>query len=188
MTRLYSRIAGALALATLIGGLPLAVQAQARPLKIGFVDAPRLLAESPQAEAASRQLQNEFGAKQRDLLGKQKALQDRAEKLKKDAAVMGAEERRNAEATFRKDERDFARLADELNEDSGRRRNELLGKVRVEVGGEVVRYGKQNGYDLIVQDAAYVDPALDVTAQVLAALKAKAGAPAAPAARPPAKP
>jgi outer membrane protein len=188
MVSSYSRIAGLLSLVAILAGLPVAAQAQARPLKIGFVDAPRLLAESPQAEVASRQLQNEFGAKQRDLLAKQKALQDRAEKLKKDAAVMGAEERRNAEATFRKDERDFARLADELNEDSGRRRNELLGKVRVEVGGEVVRFGKANGYDLIVQDAAYVDPSIDVTAQVLQALKAKAGAPAAPAAKPPAKP
>lgn len=177
--------AGLAALLLVLG--PLTVHAQARPLKIGFVDAQRVLAESPQAEVAGRQIQNEFGPRQRDFVAKQKALQDRAEKLKKDGAVMGAEERRNAEAAFRKDERELQRLVEELNDDFERRRKELFGKARVDVASEVARFGKQNGYDLIIEGAAYVDPAIDVTVQILQALKARGGAPA-PAAKPPAKP
>lgn len=153
--------------------LPMLAQAQAKPMKIGFVNVARLLAESPQAAAASRQLDNEFGPRQRELVAKQKTLQERADKLKKDGAVMGAEERRNAEAGLRKDEREFARLADELREDVNRRQNEAIGKLRVDLGTEVAKFARQNGYDLIISDAAYVDPAIDITAQVLQALQAK---------------
>ena len=140
--------------------LPVLAQAQAKPMKIGFVNVARLLAESPQAAAASRQLDNEFGPRQRELVAKQKTLQERADKLKKDGAVMGAEERRNAEAGLRKDEREFARLADELREDVNRRQNEAIGKLRVDLGTEVAKFARQNGYDLIISDAAYVDLAI----------------------------
>ena len=159
--------------AAVLALLPLLAHAQAKPMKIGFVNVARLLAESPQASAASRQLDNEFGPRQRELVAKQKTLQERADKLKKDAAVMGAEERRNAEASLRKEEREFTRLADELREDVNRRQNEAIGKLRVDLGTEVAKFARQNGYDLIISDAAYVDPAIDITGQVLQALQAK---------------
>ena len=74
----------------------------AKPLKVGFVNVARLLAESPQANAANRSLENEFAPRQRDLLAKQKAFKDRADKIQKDGAVMGADERCNAENDYRR--------------------------------------------------------------------------------------
>lgn len=181
MASIFTRNFAAAGLAGLLALLPGFAQAQAKPLKLGFVNVARLLAESPQANAASRQLDNEFGPRQRDLVAKQKTLQDRADKLKKDGAVMGADERRNAEASLRKEEREFARLADELREDVNRRQNEAIGKLRVDLGTEVAKFARQNGYDLIVSDAAYVDPAIDITAEILQALQARpGGAPAKP--------
>lgn len=154
--------------------------AQAKDLKVAFVNVTRLLAESPQANAANRALENEFAPRQRDLVAKQNALKARADKFNKDAAVMGAEERRNAENELRKDEREFARLADELREDLNNRKNEALNKLRVDLLTEVERFARQGGYDLIVSDALFVSPNMDVTAQILQGLQAKAGGAAKP--------
>lgn len=176
------RKTGLILAAVLALTVPVLAQAQAaKPLKIGFVNVARLLAEAPQANAANRQLENEFAPRQRDLVAKQKAFKERADKLQKDAAVMGAEERRNAESDMRKDERDLAMQFEDLREDLNNRKNEELGKLRVELLRQVEGFAKQGGYDMIVSDALYVTPAMDVTAQVLQALRSSPG-------QPPAKP
>jgi outer membrane protein len=152
--------------------LPAVSQAQtAKPLKIGFVNVQRLLIESPQANAANRALENEFAPRQRDLQAKQKAFKDRADKFQKDGAVMGADERRNTENDLRRDERELARQIEELREDLNNRKNEELGKLRIDVLRQIEAFAKQGGYDLIVSDGLYVSQALDVTAQVLQALQ-----------------
>ncbi len=162
--------------------VPSVAQAQtAKALKIGFVNVQRLLIESPQANAANRALENEFAPRQRDLLAKQKAFKDRADKFQKDGAVMGADERRNAENDLRRDERDLARQVEELREDLNNRKNEELGKLRIDVLREIEGFAKQGGFDLILSDGLYVAPALDVTAQVLQGLQSRNGAPKAPA-------
>jgi outer membrane protein len=159
----------------------------AKPLKVGFVNVQRLLIESPQANAANRALENEFAPRQRDLVAKQKAFKDRADKFQKDGAVMGADERRNTENDLRRDERDLGRQVDELREDLNNRKNEELGKLRVNVLREIEGFAKQGAYDLIVSDALYVNPALDVTAQVLQGLQSRGGAASGPT-KAPAKP
>jgi outer membrane protein len=90
---------------------------------------------------------------------------------------MGADERRNTENELRKDERDLARQIEELREDLNNRKNEELGKLRIDVLREIEGFAKQGGYDLIVSDGLYVSQTLDVTAQVLQALQSQTGAP-----------
>jgi outer membrane protein len=157
--------------------MPAIAQAQAtKELKIGFVNVQRLLIESPQANAANRALESEFAPRQRDLQAKQKVFKERADKFQKDGAVMGADERRNTENELRKDERDLARQIEELREDLNNRKNEELGKLRIDVLREIEGFAKQGGYDLIVSDGLYVSQNLDVTAQVLQALQSQTGA------------
>jgi outer membrane protein len=157
--------------------MPAIAQAQAaKTPKIGFVNVQRLLIESPQANAANRALESEFAPRQRDLQAKQKAFKERADKFQKDGAVMGADERRNTENELRKDERDLARQIEELREDLNNRKNEELGKLRIDVLREIEGFAKQGGYDLIVSDGLYVSQTLDVTAQVLQALQSQTGA------------
>ncbi len=161
--------------------LPTAFAQAAGGVKVGFVNVGRLLAESPQASNANRALENEFAPRQRELLAKQKELKDRAEKLQKDAAVMGAEERRNAENDFRRDERDLARQLDELREDLNVRKNEELGRLRIDLLREVDSFARKGGYDLIVSDGVlFVSEGIDVTNQILEALQARGGQAARP--------
>jgi outer membrane protein len=169
-----------LALLTLAAvSLPLgAAQAQT---KIGVVNVQRLLQESPQAQAASNALENEFAARRRDLEAQQKDLKAREDKLQKDGAVMAEAERRNAEKALRDGQRELARKQNEFLEDLNVRRNEALGQLQRTVLQEVQTYAKSAGFDVVVADALYASPAVDITSQVLSALQArKAPAPAKP--------
>lgn len=151
--------------------------------KIGFVNTARLLEESPQARAAQTALEGEFLPRQRELAAQQKTLQDKEEKLKRDAAVMSEADRAKAERELRDGQRDLARRFNELQEDANLRRNEEFGKVQRSLLQEVQTYARANGFDLVVSDGVlFASPAVDITQQVVAALKAKG--PAAPPAAP----
>jgi outer membrane protein len=158
-----------LALVTLAAAaMPLgAAHAQA---KIGVVNVQRLLQEAPQAQAASQALENEFANRRRDLENQQRDLKAREDKLQKDGAVMAEAERRNAEKTLRDGQRDLARKQNEFLEDLNVRRNEALGQLQRTVLQEVQTYAKSANLDVVVADALYASPAVDITGQVLAAL------------------
>lgn len=169
---LFALAAAAAVLAPAAGAL---AQTQA---KIGFVNVSRLLAEAPQAQAASAALESEFAGRRRDLENQQKDLKSREEKLQKDGAVMAENERRNAEKALRDGQREFARKQNEFLEDLNVRRNEALGQLQRAVVQEIQAYAKTAGFDIVVADALYASPALDITAQVLAALQSRNKTPA----------
>jgi outer membrane protein len=150
-----------------------AAQAQA---KIGVVNIARLLQEAPQAQAASAALESEFAARRRDLENQQKDLKAREDKLAKDGAVMAEAERRNSEKTLRDGQRELARKQNEFLEDLNVRRNEALGQLQRSVLQEVQAYAKSAGLDVVVADALYASPSVDITGQVLSALQARKGA------------
>jgi len=160
------------------GALPLqAAQAQT---KIGVVNVARLLQESPQAQAASQALESEFATRRRELETQQKDLKAREDKLQKDGAVMAAAERSNAEKSLREGQREFARKQNEFLEDLNVRRNEVLGQLQRTILQEVQTFAKGAGLDVVVSEALYASPSVDVTGQVLSALQARKGAPAKP--------
>ena len=156
-----------------------AAQAQA---KIGVVNVARLLQEAPQAQAASAALENEFAARRRDLEN-QRDLKAKDDKLQKDGATMAEADRRNQEKTLRDGQRELARKQNEFLEDLNVRRNEALGQLQRTVLQEVQTYSKAANLDVVVADALYASPSVDITQQVLSALQAKSGK-----AAPPAKP
>ena len=169
-----------LALVTIAASaLPIgAAQAQA---KIGVVNVARLLQEAPQAQAASQALENEFANRRRELENQQKDLKAREDKLQKDGAVMAANERAAAEKALRDGQREFARKQNEFLEDLNVRRNEVLGQLQRTILQEVQTYAKGAGLDVVVSEALYASPSVDVTQQVLSALQARKGsAPAKP--------
>lgn len=60
-------------------------------------------------------------------------------------------------------------------EDLNVRRNEALGQLQRTVLQEVQTYAKSAGLDVVVADALYASPAVDITNQVLSALQARKG-------------
>ena len=168
-----------LALLTLAASAAPLATAQAQA-KVGVVNVARLLQEAPQAQAASQALENEFANRRRDLENQQKDLKAREDRLQKDGATMSEADRRNQEKALRDGQRELARKQNEFLEDLNVRRNEALGQLQRSVLQEVQTYAKSAGLDVVVADALYASPAVDITNQVLAALQARGKSGAAP--------
>ena len=166
----------------LVATCALAVSATAAAeIKIGYVNFGRLLEESPHAKAAQATLEGEFLPRQRDLAAQQKTLQEKADKLKREAAVMSEADRTRTEREVRDMELNLQRRFNELQEDMNLRRNEEVGKMQRALIQEVQAYAKANGFQLVVSEGVlYATDAVDITPQVVAAMKSKSPAPAAP--------
>ncbi len=155
--------------------------AEAQALKIGFVNFGRLLEESPQAKAAQAALEGEFLPRQRDVAAQRKALQEKVDKLQKEAAVMSEADRLRNEREVRDLELNVNRRFNELQEDLNLRRNEEVGRMQRALLQEVQAYARANGYQLVVSDGVlFAAEGIDITPQLVAAIKAKAPAAATP--------
>lgn len=153
----------------------------AAELKLGFVNAAKILEESPQAEGARNKLEKEFAPRDKELVATQKQIKSREDKLSKDGAVMSESERRKNEREILSEKRDFKRAQDEFREDFNIRRNEEFSKLQKLVFDTIVTLAKQESYDLIVSDGAiYASDRVDITAQVLDSLKGKSSSTAKP--------
>ncbi len=147
--------------------------ASAAELKLGFVNAAKILEEAPQADAARNKLEKEFSARNKKLIDGQKELKTLEDKINKDAAVMSDVERAKAERNINALRRDMKREQDEAREDFNIRRNEEFSKLQKLVYEAIVALAKQESYDLIIGDGAiYSSERIDITDKVMARLKA----------------
>ena len=142
-------------------------------LKIGVVNVPALMQRAPQAAAVSAVLEEEFQPRQREIVAKQKELEELTERVQRDLAVMGETERRNAEKDVRELQREVSRLQNEFQEDLNLRRNEELGGLQRALLKEVTDYAQSAGFDLVVGDGVlYASSAVNITENVLRAMEA----------------
>jgi len=157
--------------------------------KIGIVNAPQLMEESPQGKAVMEAMRAEFAPRQRTLQAQEASLKAKQEKLQKDGATMSEDQRQRAEKDLRDGARDFERARGEFQDDISARRNEEMSRLQKTLGDEVRTYAKTQNFDIVLstEGVVYAAPAYDVTPAILTALQARnAAAPA--TAPPPAKP
>ncbi len=148
-----------------------AMPASAQETKIGVVSLQAIVERAPQTKAVMEALREEFAPRERQIVAKQKEIEDLQAKAQKDLAVMGETERRNAEKTLRDLSREFERMRTEYQEDSNLRQNEEFGVLQRSVLKEVQDYAQAEGYDLIVGDGVlYVSSAVNITEDVLNAV------------------
>ncbi len=145
-------------------------------LNIGFVNTERILRDAAPAKAALAKLDQEFGKREKDLQDMAARLKQLGERLDRDASVMQESERTRRQREFADLEKDFQRKQREFREDLNQRRNEELAQV-VEKAQKVIRQvAEQEKYDLVIGDAVYFNPRIDITDKVIKALST--GAPA----------
>lgn len=147
----------------------------AAELKLGFVNAAKILEDAPQAEHARNKLEKEFSGRNKKLIDGQKEIKTLEDKLAKDGAVMSDAERGKSERNINALRRDLKRDQDEAREDFNIRRNEEFSRLQKQVYEAIVALAKKENYDLIVADGAiYSSERVDITDKVMARLKAAA--------------
>jgi outer membrane protein len=141
--------------------------------KIGFVNTEKLLREAPLSVTAQKKLEREFAARQQDLEKLAKQARDLQAQLDKDGVTMSDSDRKAKERDLGNLSRDLQRKGREFREELNVRRNEELGQIQERARKVIQEIARTEKYDLIVEQAVYVDPKNDITDRVMKALNAK---------------
>lgn len=168
LTRKFFRYIAMGVLAMSAGGA--AVVAYAQEARIAAVDSDRILRESAPAKSAQSKLEQEFSKRDRDLQGMAQKLKAMSDNLDKNGASMSTSERQQRQRDLAQLDTDFQRKQREFREDLNQRRNEELAGVLDRANKVIRQIAEQQHYDLVVQEAVYVSPRINITDQVLKAL------------------
>ena len=141
--------------------------------KIGFVNTERLLREAPLSVNAQKKLEREFAAREQELEKLAKQARDLQAALDKDGVTMSESERKTKERDLGNLSRDLQRKSREFREELNVRRNEELGQIQERARKAIQDIARAEKYDLIVEQAVYVDPKNDITDRVMKALNGK---------------
>ncbi len=146
--------------------------ASAAGTRVAFINATKVVEESPQYAAAKKKLEREFSKRNSALVAKQKQLKKLEQKLERDAAVMSEAEVKRLERDILSRRRKLKNLKTEFREDFALRRNEEINKLRRKVAEVVKAVGRDEKIDLIVSDGVvYFSKRVDISDKVLARLK-----------------
>lgn len=150
--------------------LPSALAAQ--ELKIGYVNSERVLREAAPAKAAQTRLEAEFSKRERDLNEQGQRLKSAAEKLEKEAPTLSESERGRRQREIVEQDRDMQRRRREFQEDLTQRKNEELATVVERANRVIKQIFDAEKYDVILQEAIFAGPRVDITEKVIKTLNA----------------
>jgi outer membrane protein len=163
-------------LVILLGSLAAAVPAQAQEFKAGFVNTDRIFREANTAKTAQAKLEQEFSKREKELVDMGNALKSATEKFEREAPTMAESQRVSRQRQLVDQDRDFQRKRREFQEDLGARKNEELGQVLERANKVVKQLAESEKYDVILQEAVYINPKHDITDKVIKAMNTAAGA------------
>jgi len=138
--------------------------------RIGVVNSERIFKESNMAKASQAKLQAEFAKREKELRDDAQKIKTAAEKLDKDAAVMPDAERVRKQRELADADRELQRKQREFTDDVNQRSFEERSKIAQKANQALKVVAEQRKLDLIVQEAAYVSPKIEVTDDVIKAL------------------
>jgi outer membrane protein len=144
--------------------------AGAADVKIGFVDVERISRESAPAERASKQLEKEFAPRQQELQRREAQIKEFQGQLEREAMTMAESDRRGKEQELARANVEFQRMQREFREDLTIRRNQEIQGLMERANRVIRKIAEADKFDLIIQDAVYRNPRIDITDRVLKAL------------------
>lgn len=139
--------------------------------KLGFIDTSRVYQESVQAQSIKQALDKEFAARQKKL----QAMQQEGLALKKaieSGKVPDTEREVKIKQMLDMDQK-YKEEANDLAEDYNLRRNEEFASLQQNANRVIIDLARKEGYDLIIQDAIFVNSKFDITDTVIKALNAQ---------------
>ncbi|MBC7610199.1 MAG: OmpH family outer membrane protein [Polaromonas sp.] len=149
--------------------------ANAQEFKVGIVNLDRIFREANTAKSAQVKLEQEFSKREKELNDIASQLKTASEKFEREAPTLPESQRATRQKQLVDQDRDFQRKRREFQEDLNSRKNEELQTV-IERANKVVKaLAEAEKYDLIVQEAVYVNPKLDITDKVIKSLNASNG-------------
>jgi outer membrane protein len=164
-SRLFNR---RLLLAAGLGLLTFAATAQ--DFRIGFVNTDRIFREANLAKAAQTKLEQEFSRREKEVQGLAAQLKTASEKFERESPTLPDAQRAARQRQLVEQDRDFQRKQREFQEDLNLRKNEELQSVLERANRVIKQVAEAEKYDLVIQEAVYINPKHDITDKVLSGL------------------
>ena len=147
-----------------------AFSAAAQPVKIGYIDMPRIERESKRVNEGVERLKREFAPREQafnELNGKFMAFQSEVNKLPANTPEAVREKKRRELSDMAQR---FEQTGRRLVEDVEHRKSEERQKFFRDVSAIVKKIAEAQKLDLVLQEAVYAGRAVDITDQVIKAL------------------
>ncbi|HSI55286.1 MAG: OmpH family outer membrane protein [Ramlibacter sp.] len=157
-------------LGLVLGALALAAQAQ--EFRVGFVNTDRIFREANTAKAAQAKLEQEFSKREKELNEVGNGLKALSERFEREAPTLPESQRAQRQKQLIDQDRDFQRKRREFQEDLNARKNEELQQVLERANRVVKQVAEAEKYDVVLQEAVYINPKHDITDKVIRALNA----------------
>lgn len=141
--------------------------AQAGDFKVGVVDTERVLRESVPALKAEKKIEKEFSARDSEIKSLLKQAKELQALLEKENSKLSDAEHRNKERELTGMNVNLQRLQREFREDLNLRKNEELAAVLDKANKAIQQIATSDKYDLILQEAVYRNPKIDITDKVI---------------------
>ena len=144
--------------------------AQAQEFRIGFISTDRIFREANTAKAAQTKLEQEFSRREKELMDLGNTLKTNSEKLERDAPTLSEAQRVARQRQLSEQDREFQRKRREFQEDLNARKNEEFQLVLERANRVVRQVAETEKYDLVLQEAVYINPKHDITEKVIKAI------------------
>jgi outer membrane protein len=154
----------------LVAALGMCMPAWAQEFRVGLVNIDRILREAAPAKAAQAKLEQEFSRREKEINELGASLKGSSEKFEREAPTLAESQRLQRQKQLIDQDRDFQRKRRELQEDVNARKNEELQQVLERAQRVVKQVAEQEKYDLVLQEAVYINPKHDITDKVIRAL------------------
>jgi len=152
----------------LMGFAAIAVHAQ--EIRIGFINTDRIFKEANTAKQAQAKLEQEFSKREKDLNDSGNALKTAVEKFEREAPTLSESQRVTRQKQLGEQDRDFQRKRREFQEELNARKNEEFQLVLERANRVIKQVAEAEKYDLVLQEAVYINPKHDITDKVLKAI------------------
>ena len=159
-------------------GLVIAVagfSASAQEFKVGVVNLDRIFREANSAKAAQTKLEQEFSKREKELNDMATQLKSQSDKFEREAPTLPESQRTTRQRQLVDQDRTFQTKRREFQEDLSARKNEELSQVLERANKVVKQVAEAEKYDVILQEAVYINPKHDITDKVIKALNASSG-------------
>ena len=144
--------------------------AQAQEFRIGFISTDRIFREANTAKAAQIKLEQEFSRREKELMDLGNTLKTNSEKLEREAPTLSETQRVARQRQLSEQDREFQRKRREFQEDLNARKNEEFQLVLERANRVVRQVAESEKYDLVLQEAVYINPKHDITEKVIKAI------------------
>ncbi len=142
-------------------------------LKIGFVNTERVFREAAPAQRALKALEKEFAPRAQELQALAKQIREMQAELDKNGMTLKDSDRRTKERDIEAMNRDFQRRNREFREDQNMRSGQEMASIQERANKVIQQIADADKFDLILQEAVFVSPRIDITDKVLKSLSDK---------------